>query len=153
MIYNAKNDSHGQSFCTLSYNSHEAWLEATWYGHVDPLEAQQGAQMYLAHAAEMPSPLLLNDNSQLRGPWFESLDWLADVWVPQAEQLGLRYVAHIVQADVHHDVLTARLEHQPPFELQIFQDANDARDWLRDMRQAHGVQVPAQVGQGRHAAG
>jgi hypothetical protein len=43
--------------------------------------------------------MLLNDNSQLTGPWFESTDWLAHVWLPQAEHLGLRYVAHVVQAD------------------------------------------------------
>jgi hypothetical protein len=58
-----------------------------------------GAEAYLFHAVQTPSAMLLNDNSQLTGPWFESTDWLAHVWLPQAEHLGLRYVAHVVQAD------------------------------------------------------
>lgn len=65
------------SFCALSYQEADAWLWATWCGHVDALEAHWGAQAYLEPAARMPSPFLLNDNSQLRGPWFESLEWLA----------------------------------------------------------------------------
>lgn len=134
-------DPRDQSFCELSYNEKEEWLQAIWRGYIDPLEAQRGAEAYLQHAAQMPSPFLLNDNFGLRGPWFESLEWLADVWIPQATQLGLRYVAHVVQADLHHDVLTARLEGAVPFELQIFQDPADARQWLREMRQARAEQV------------
>ena len=129
-------DQHDQSFCDLSYNETEGWLEAVWRSYIDPLEAQQGAESYLRHAAQLPSSFLLNDNSGLRGPWFESLEWLADTWVPQATQLGLRYVAHIVQADQHHDVLTDRLDGAAPFELQIFQDPADARQWLREVRRA-----------------
>jgi hypothetical protein len=80
---------------------------------------------------------LLNDNSGLQGPWFESLEWLVDVWVPQAKLLDLRYVVHMVQADQHHDVLTHRLHGVAPFELQIFHNPADARQWLRETRQAH----------------
>jgi hypothetical protein len=129
-------DLHDQSFCDLSYNEQEGWLQAIWRGHIDPLEAQRGAEAYLQHASRTPSPFLLNDNSGLRGPWFESLEWLADVWIPQARQLGLRHVAHVVQVDQHHDVLTDRLDGAVPFELQIFQDPADARHWLREMRRA-----------------
>jgi len=129
-------DLRDQSFCELSYNENEEWLQAIWRGYIDPLEAQRGAEAYLQHAARIPSPFLLNDNSGLRGPWFESLEWLADVWMPQAEQLGLRYVAHVVQADLHHDVLTDHLDGAVPFELQIFQDPCDARQWLREIRRA-----------------
>jgi hypothetical protein len=142
MHLNTNVDLRDHSFCALSYNEAEEWLQAVWHGHVDPMEAHRGAQAYLEHAGRVPSPFLLNDNSQLQGPWFDSLDWLADVWVPQAVRLGLRYVAHIVQADQHHDILTARLVGGLPFELQIFQEPADARHWLREMRLAHGVPAP-----------
>jgi hypothetical protein len=134
-------DLHDQSFCDLSYNEQEGWLQAVWRGYIDPLEAQRGAEAYLRHASRMPSPFLLNDNSGLRGPWFESLEWLVEVWIPQATQLGLRHVAHVVQADQHHDVLTDRLDGAAPFELQIFQDPADARHWLREMRRAAAHRV------------
>jgi hypothetical protein len=146
MHLNTNVDLLDHSFCSLSYDEAEEWLQAVWRGYVDPLEAHRGAQAYLEHASRVPSPFLLNDNSQLQGPWFDSLEWLADVWVPQAVRLGLRYVAHIVQADQHHDILTARLVGGLPFELQIFQEPADARHWLREMRRAHGVPAPNMPG-------
>lgn len=34
----------------------------------------RGAAAYLHRAAQRPCPLLLNDNTALRGPWFDSLN-------------------------------------------------------------------------------
>jgi hypothetical protein len=139
MLLNINRDAQDRSTCLLTYEESEQWLQATWSGYVDPTEAMHGAEAYLQHAGQHPCAFLLNDNSQLRGPWFESTDWLVDVWVPQAKQLGLRYVAHILQADQHYDVLTLRLPTagHVPFELQIFQEVDAARQWLRQVRDAH----------------
>lgn len=133
-MLNLNIDPADHSSCALSYNEHELWIQAVWQGYVDPVEATRGAQAYLQRATQKPSAYLFNDNSKLRGPWFESLDWLLDVWVPEANRLGLRYVAHLVQADTQHDVFTGRNLSKLPFELQIFQDKDDALAWLRWMR-------------------
>ena len=135
MLLNFDLDPRDSSTCRLTYEEDHQWLRATWSGYVDPLEAMRGAEAYLQHATRQPSPYLLNDNSQLRGPWFDSLDWLADVWVPQAAQLGLRYVAHILQADRHSDILPTRLPDSIPFELQIFRDLADAQSWLQQCQE------------------
>lgn len=134
MLLNINADSHDGSTCTLAYDETERWLYATWQGYVNPVEAQAGAEAYLRCFSQAPSPLLLNDNYLLQGPWFDSLDWLGEVWVPQAERLGLRYVAHVVQADSHADILSIRFPKQLPFELQLFQDLQDAQQWLRSVR-------------------
>lgn len=134
MILNINTGSNGGSTCTLAYDEMERWLSATWKGHVNPIEAQAGAEAYLRCYTQAPSALLLNDNSQLQGPWFDSLDWLGEVWVPQAKHLGLRYVAHVVQAEHHADILSARFPKLLPFELQIFQEVSDAQQWLRQCR-------------------
>ncbi|NVO33122.1 hypothetical protein [Hymenobacter lapidiphilus] len=122
--------------CTLTFEEPAGWLRATWRGHVDPVEAVRGAENYLAHAALRPCPYLLNDNSALLGPWFDSVDWLERVWLPHALRLGLRYIAHVVQADIHTDVLTRTF---PPavqgrLELQIFSAVVEAEEWLRSKR-------------------
>jgi hypothetical protein len=132
MFLNTNVDPRDHSSCALRYDEVEHWLCATWRGYVDPLEAIRGAEAYLLYAAHAPSARLLNDNSQLSGPWFESVDWLAHVWVPQAERLGLRYVAHVTQADGHHDILTLLEPAVLPFDLQIFDDLSDAQHWLRE---------------------
>ena len=131
MLLNLNTDPRDHSTCALTYNEAEHWLQANWRGYVDPEEAMRGAQAYLLRAARKPCAYLLNDNSQLQGPWFESIEWLLKVWTPQAARLGLKYVAHIVQADNHYDIFTARYPMPLPFELQIFQDVADAQHWLR----------------------
>jgi hypothetical protein len=136
VLLNINTDPADQSTCILTYDEDEDWLCATWKGYVDSLEAQQGAAAYLHFAAHQSRALLLNDNSQLRGPWFDSLDWLGEVWVPQAERLGLRYVAHVVQADRLTDTISSQLPLSLPFELQIFQNLADAQQWLRECRVA-----------------
>jgi len=144
MLLNLTLDPRDHSSCALSYNEAEGWIQGVWNGYVDQAEAMRGAEAYLQHAILHPSPYLLNDNAGLQGPWFESLDWLLHVWVPQAARLGLRYVAHIVQADQHHDVFTRRLPgNELPFELQIFDDGQDARAWLRAQIAQAGHPQPA----------
>jgi hypothetical protein len=134
MFLNSSVDPRDHSSCSLIYDEVEHWLCATWRGYIDPQEAMEGAAAYLRHAAHTPSASLLNDNSQLQGPWFESTDWLAQVWVPQAERLGLRYVAHVVQADQHYDIITLLKPVALPFDLQIFNEVAEARFWLRECR-------------------
>ena len=134
MLLNVNQDPRDNSACVLTYDEAEGWLCATWRGYVDEAEAMRGAEAYLAHAAAVPCAYLLNDNTPLRGPWFDSLDWLARVWVPQAAALGLRYVAHVVQPDRHYDVIPERLPAGAPFELQVFEEVAEAQRWLRQCR-------------------
>ena len=134
MLLNTNIDPRDHSTCVLTFDEEEQWLQATWRGFVDSAEALAGATSYLAHAARRPSPYLLNDNTALRGPWFDTLGWLAEVWVPAAVKLGLRYVAHVVQADRSFDIIPTRLPLSAPFELQVFQDLAQARHWLRTVR-------------------
>ncbi|MBD2717275.1 hypothetical protein KBK19_19705 [Microvirga sp. STR05] len=119
------------SSCTLTYESENQWLRATWQGYIDTAEALRGAQQYLVQAAAYPCPYLLNDNLALKGPWFDSVQWLQHVWLPQARHLGLRYLAHVVQADTHHDILTFPAGLAAELELQCFESLPEAEEWLR----------------------
>lgn len=62
--------------------------------------------------------------------------------MPQASRLGLRYVAHVVQTDRQTDILPVHLPASILFELQIFQDLTDARQWLRRCRDADAWPAP-----------
>ncbi|MGI4734793.1 MAG: hypothetical protein ACRYG7_06385 [Janthinobacterium lividum] len=136
ILLNLNLDPSDGSACRLTYEAAEGWLRGTWSGYVDEDEAMRGAAAYLRRAALAPCPYLLNDNVALRGPWFDSLDWLARAWVPAAARLGLRYVAHVVQADRHADIIPERLPPGAPFELQVFHDLAQAQHWLRLCRNA-----------------
>jgi hypothetical protein len=128
--------------CTLSYEESAQWLYATWSGLIGNHEAMQGALHYLDKVAAHPSPFLLNDNLALHGPWFNSVEWLERAWLPQAQRLGLRYIAHVVQADKGADILTlTKSDHLSGLlELQLFHDLSEAKDWLHSCQ--HQASVP-----------
>ncbi len=149
MLIHVLHDADG-SRCTLTFEEPNQWLRATWRGFVDPDEAQRGASGYLVNAAPFHCPYLLNDNVALMGPWFDSVEWLERVWLPHALRLGLRYVAHVVQADTHADVLSLTFPKHlvGALELQIFEHVAEAEDWLRHCQQA--ARSPA-TGQKREA--
>lgn len=97
----------------------------------------RGAEHYLVNAAFLHCPYLLNDNVHLQGPWFDSIEWLEQAWLPHARRIGLRYMAHVVQADTRVDILT-RTFLQPvigTIDLQLFHTVAEAEDWLRTCQQ------------------
>ena len=120
------------SSCTLEFDEQNQWLRAIWRGFVDNGEATRGAENYLRKMQQYPCPYLLNDNVQIQGPWFDSLDWLQRTWAPEAAQLGLRCVAHVTRR-LRDELATIRL-YQPfasQFEIQLFNNIPEAEDWLR----------------------
>ena len=125
------------SSCTLSFDEQNQWLCATWRGFVDSGEATRGAENYLRQLQTHPCPYLLNDNSQIQGPWFDSLEWLQRTWAPEARQLGLRYVAHVTP-HLRDELASVKL-YQPfagQFEIQLFESIPGAEDWLRACQKA-----------------
>lgn len=131
MILTSSPDPTDGSSCTLVFEEQNNWLRAVWKGFVDNAEAVRGADIYLETSRKFPCPYLLNDNTRIEGPWFDSVEWLQRVWAPAAAQLGLRYVAHVTPD--HRDELAA-VQHDAFkgfFEVQFFKDLADAEDWLR----------------------
>jgi hypothetical protein len=124
--------------CALTYEKADGWLRATWTGYIGIIEAMDGAVNYLEQVGPLHCLYLLNDNVGLQGPWFDSTSWLAEAWLPQAQRLGLRYVAHVVQTDTHHDILTLQYPRKyvvEALELQLFHDVATAQEWLRSCQQ------------------
>jgi hypothetical protein len=128
------------SRCTLTFEEKEGWLRAIWRGYVDPMEAMRGAEHYLKSVEPFHCLYLLNDNTALRGPWFDSVEWLQQAWLPHAQRMGLRYIAHVVQADTRADVLTLTFPEPVAgvVELQLFHTVVEAEDWLRQCQHARG---------------
>jgi hypothetical protein len=123
--------------CTLSYDKPNGWLRTIWTGNINNEQAMQGATNYLEQVGPLHCLYFLNDNVGLQGSWFNSTQWLKSTWLPQAQRLGLRYVAHVVQRDTHTDILT--LNPGPKtidaIELQLFYDVAAAEEWLRSCQQ------------------
>ncbi|MDO7883723.1 hypothetical protein [Hymenobacter cheonanensis] len=128
------------AYCITEYVPAERWLRTTWQGFISPTDAEQGARAALEPLQSGPIACLLNDNSQIQGPWFDSVGWLQRVWAPQAARLGLRYVAHVAQPHTEADLGSVLLRNpfRNLFEIQVFQTVEDAATWLRDCQPGSG---------------
>ncbi|UOQ77015.1 hypothetical protein MUN84_21515 [Hymenobacter sp. 5516J-16] len=140
MLYRLLSNPDRPNYCQLSYDETHHWLRATWAGHIGPDYAREGATVGLQMLEQVHCPYLLNDNSKVVGPWFDSLEWLAATWGPLAAEAGLRYVAHIAQADAVVNTWSVadskRLLRQ--FEIQIFDSEFEAVEWLSSCQRQVG---------------
>lgn len=129
-------DPKDGSTCELLYDQKNQWIRANWLGYIEPEQAYAGATGFLKAMHTFQCPYLLNDNSGLRGPWFDSGEWLRTVWAPQAMRLGLRYIAHVSQPnDLLHEVSILEAESfGGNIQLQVFDDASAAEEWLREQQ-------------------
>ncbi len=132
--------ANGQPYCLTEYVQPEGWLQTTWWGFVSPTDAEQGALVALEPLRLRPIAGLLNDNSQIQGPWFDSIAWLQRVWAPQAARLGLRYIAHVAQPHTEADLggVLSRNLFGSQIDLQVFTTIEDAASWLRDCLRYQG---------------
>lgn len=140
MLQHSFTRASGQAYCTTYYDEQQQWLRATWQGYVTPADGERGAGELLHLLGATHVPFLLNDNSQVAGPWFDSVDWLREVWGPQAQRLGLRFVAHVFQPHTEAEALPYLQGHQPfaaLFELQFFATVEQAADWLHFCQEQH----------------
>ena len=120
-------------FLTLEYDPINSWHYANWIGYASTDNVKDGACAYLDLMRQIPCPYFLNNNQELVGPWDKANDWLQAVWVPQARDLGLRYMAHVlapnIAAALSGQDLHRRIEGQ--FEMRIFGGVSKAQAWLR----------------------
>ncbi|WP_426491780.1 hypothetical protein [Hymenobacter sp. 102] len=119
-------------YCQLTYDPKSHWLRTKWQGFVGPDLAMQGGVASLEMLNIYHCPYLLNDNSALEGPWFDSVYWLTREWGPAAARAGLRYVAHVTQAHKFATSFTATPVHMlfTAFEIQLFDTTTEAVEWL-----------------------
>ena len=128
-------------YCSVEFDAANNWLLVTWKGFVTAQDGERGAEETLRMLELTHVHYLLNDNSLVTGPWFDSVEWLERVWAPQAERLGLRCVAHVMQSDANAE-LAAAADHDPfagRFDLQIFSALPEARQWLLECQDAHAA--------------
>ena len=128
----------GREYCRATYSEAARWLHLTWTGVVTTDDSHHAATELLHNLTSAEVTYLLSDNSQVLGPWLDSVDWLQRIWAPQAGRLGLCYVAHVLQPHIEDDLglLLSQNPFAGKFELQFFITLDDADCWLRECQRA-----------------
>ena len=123
----------GKTFLTIYYDRDNNWIYNDWEGYVTPENVKQGAMAVLDAFQTHNTFCGLNDNSKLVGPWDQVIAWIEKEWIPLITDAGLRYYAHVVDKDsfaaASAEAMAERA--QGHFEMQLFNNLADARNWLR----------------------
>lgn len=129
--------STGKTYLTIYFDEHHHWVYNDWIGYVSPENVKQGSLAVLEAIKQYKASCGLNDNRHLVGRWDESVEWIEQVWIPMAAEAGLKYYAHVANAEAFAAASSADMLNRVRgrFEMRIFQDIDEARDWLTACQQ------------------
>lgn len=125
--------ANGDVFCEVKRSADNAFIYVNWIG-IQSLETMvMGGNQVLGMLREMTCPAILNSNRELIGPWDNAVSWLAHKWAPQAKELGVQRIAHVLSHGIFgkrsFEKLTPELV--PLFRVKTFEEENLAEKWIR----------------------
>ena len=133
MKVEAKN-KFNKVYYTLEYDKANNYNYSNWIGYVGVEDVKDACLKCLTVMEKNKCANILNDNSQISGPWSGANEWIASVWMPKALQLGLKRFAHVVSPNVFSamsvEQLVSKVEGMN-FEMRIFKTKEEAHNWLR----------------------
>lgn len=132
MKIEAKN-KFNKVYYSVEYDKANNWNYSNWVGFVTVEEVKEACLKCLAMIESNKCPNLLNDNSQISGPWSGANEWIASVWMPKALSLELKRFAHVVSPNVFSALSAQQLVSKVEgmgFEMRIFKTKQEAQHWL-----------------------
>lgn len=133
-------NAFGKVFLTMEYEADNNLLYNNWLGYQTVDSIMKGANTALELMAQTRCPYLLNDNTNITGPWGHAVAWIAEDWTPRAIAVGLTHFAHVVSpesfAALSAETMAASVGDS--FRMRIFGSVPAARQWLREAQQAAG---------------
>ncbi|MEM9828988.1 MAG: STAS/SEC14 domain-containing protein [Bacteroidota bacterium] len=122
----------GEVYYSFSFDEENGWIYSEWKGDVTADEVIEACKAGIDYIEEKKPEKILNDNSQLTGPWDEANEWIAQNWMPRALAAGLKKFAHVISPDVFGALSAEELITKVSgFEMRIFEDEEEAKSWLR----------------------
>lgn len=98
-------------------------------------DVKKGALLGLKFIKDNNAFGLINDNRELEGAWDEANDWIAEVWMPQAIEAGLKKFAHILSENLFAQLSAEFMgdnnsRKEDEFALKMFDNYEDAEKWV-----------------------
>lgn len=121
ILYSAKNIEISQSDAGYMY--------CNWVGFQDVAMVKETGEIILDILKNRKLTHILNDNSQVNGPWMQASQWTADVWFPNMFQAGLKKFAWVLSPDIFAE-LSAKKAMPNTDSVKAFGDLEKAKNWL-----------------------
>ena len=121
----------GRVYLAIDTDRANKWVFTDWMGYLTAESIKQGAEAYTAALAKSGFSCVLNDTRSVRGPWDHSMDWVINVWAPNAAKAGLKYFALISNPETLADGSAANFYAQlTAFHAEVFDNMAAAQKWL-----------------------
>lgn len=124
-------NAFGKVFLTITPDTENRWVHTDWAGYLTQDNIKAGAWAYATTVREAGFSCVLNDTRRVVGSWDHSLDWVLNEWAPQAAAAGIRFFALITTPESFAESTAYSFYSEiSAFEVKMFDNENDARDWL-----------------------
>ena len=121
----------GRVYLTIDTDTTNRWILVDWIGYLTADSIRAGAQAYTDALAKSGFSCVLNDTRSVRGPWDHSMDWVINVWAPNAAAAGLKHFAMVSTPESLADGSAANFYAQlTAFQAEVFDNLSSARAWL-----------------------
>ena len=116
------------------YYPEENYFLYNWIGFQNKESIMEnGIKLLKTFEAKPGCTRVLNDNSQVTGPWQDSAEWAVSEWFPAMEKAGLQKFAWIFPSNIFAELsakkVSTSLEATSKF-LKTFYSMNEAKIWL-----------------------
>ncbi|MCJ8164591.1 hypothetical protein MKJ04_07005 [Pontibacter sp. E15-1] len=132
-MYLELRNAFGKVFLQIGYNPVSDYVYCNWLSYQTKESVMHGATVMLDLLQQHGCRKVLNNNTQVVGPWDHSIGWLYQVWLPKALALGLNQFANVSVQDSFSDESFTKISDLANLNLFVntFTDEEVAKEWLK----------------------
>lgn len=113
----------------ISFDEQNKILHCNWIGFQNKESIVKSGGDILNFLKKKGCSKVLNDNTQVTGPWQEAAEWTATEWFPAMINAGLKHFAWIFSTNIFSE-LSAKKAMPSSDVVKSFNSMKEAREWL-----------------------
>lgn len=117
----------------ISHDPQTNILFCNWIGLQDVDGLKKSGQIILDTLKKKKCSKVLNDNTNVIGPWYHSVDWTSSTWFPEMIDAGLKQFAWVCSKDIFSQ-LSAKRAIPEGNVVKAFHKYAEALEWLTKLK-------------------
>jgi len=119
-------------YVDITVQKEKCQVQVSWKGYQNNHSIQRGCRLMLDFLQNSKCHKVINDNTFLKGNWFETAEWAKKDWLPAAIEAGLKYFAWVYPPEIF-SLLAADVsvnEMSRDISARLFPTIAEAQAWL-----------------------
>ncbi|MEL7001266.1 MAG: hypothetical protein AAFN93_00890 [Bacteroidota bacterium] len=113
------------------YDDEKKIMYDHWIGFQSADNVKDGCEKILKLFKEKKDcHLILNDNTQVTGPWQSATEWVSNVWFPKMLDAGLQHFAWVLSTNIFAELSAKNVSSEADV-IQYFNSYNEAEQYLQ----------------------